>query len=220
MSEQFILQAETRTLFLKDIKQKRRDGLAPAVLYGFKQETIPVFVSSVDFVKLYNEAGTSTIIDVKVDGGDSVKAIIGEVQVHPVTSRLQHIDLKRVDMTSTLEASVELSFVGESIAVKGMGGSLTIQLHEIDVECLPSALVSELIVDISVLKTFDDVIRVRDLSVPAGITILQDQNAMVAMIQAPRSEDELKNLNQAVTEDVSTVAKQEKVKKEEEPESK
>ena len=218
MSQTFTLEAQKRDVLGRKVKQLRKTGNNPAVLYGLKQDPISLTINSFDFVRLYEKAGSSTLIDVVIDGAPAEKALIGEIRIHPVTNRLRHVDLKRVDMTSTIQASIKLEFVGESLAVKGLNGSLMTQLDGVDVECLPTDLVSEIEVDLAALETFEDSIYVRDLKVSDKLTILTDADQLVATVTPPRSEEEMAALDEEVVEDVTGVDVEEKGKTEEEGE--
>ena len=219
MPQIFTLKAEKRDVLGRKVKQLRKTGNNPAVLYGLKQDPVPLTINSFDFVRLYEKAGSSTLIDVVIDGAVAEKALIGEIQIHPVTNRLRHVDLKRIDMTSTIQASIKLSFVGESLAVKGLNGSLMTQLDAVDVECLPTDLVSEIEVDLAPLETFEDAIYVRDLKVSDKLTILTDEYQLIASVTAPRSEEEMAALDEEVVEDVTAVDVEEKGKAEEDGEA-
>ncbi len=216
MSQTFTLQAQKRTVLGKKVKNIRKTGKNPAVLYGLKEDSVPLTIDSLEFVKLYEKAGTSSLVDVVIEGGSTEKALIGDIQIHPVTMRLRHVDLKRVDMKKKITASVKLSFIGESMAVKGMNGTLTTQIDGVDVECLPTDLISEIEVDLSVLATFEDSIYVRDLNLSDAHTVLTDGDQLIATVKEPRSEEEIEALDSEVIEDISAVDVTEKGKTEEE----
>lgn len=214
MPDTLVLNAHVREERGRKANALRKTGKTPAILYGLQKDPAALTIDTLSFVKLYDAAGTSTLIDVVVDGGAPEKALIGEIQTHPVTDRLQHVDLKRVDMSVSIFASVPLEFVGESSAVKNLGGTLTTQIDELEVECLPADLPSSIEIDISILATFDDAIYVRDLKISDTIRVETDGNQLIAAVNPPRSEKELEDLNAAVVEDVSTVGVIEKEKKE------
>ena len=114
-------------------------------------------------------------------------------------------------MTEKMRTKVSLNFIGRSKAVKE-GGVLVKNLEEIEVECLPLDLPHEIKVDISKLKTFDDVIKIEDLAIPPKVKILENKDEIVATVTPPRTEEELKALEEEVEEKVEEV---EGVKKEE-----
>jgi large subunit ribosomal protein L25 len=141
--------------------------------------------------------------------------IIYEIQKDPVTSNYIHADFFQVRMDEEIEKEVELSYIGEAPAVKELGGVLVKSLDEITVKCLPADLPSEIEVDITVLKTFEDHITVKDLKISPKVKFDIDQETVVALVAPPRSEEELEGLSEKVEEDVTKV---EGVIKEEKPE--
>jgi large subunit ribosomal protein L25 len=102
-----------------------------------------------------------------------------------------------------LQTTIQLEFVGESAAVKALGGTLVKTLAEVEVECLPVDLPHNLVVDITSLATFEDVITVKDITLPKGVEMLTDLEETVAKIQPPR--DVEAELSTPVVEDVTKV---------------
>lgn len=183
----------------------RNDVNLPGVVYGARQDNISLVINYRDFVKLYDLVGGSSLIDLVVDGKDFGKILIHDLQYDPITNHINHVDLKRIEMGKEMEATVELEFVGEAPAVKEMGGTLVKNLVEVDVRCLPKDLPSELIVDLSVLKTFDDSVRIKDLVLPEGVVITSPSaNDVVAKAIPALTEEELKAMDEAGA-DVSKV---------------
>lgn len=213
--ETLTIAATAREVLGKRVKKYRLEGKTPAVLFGVTPESTPIVIDTKAFLAVYAKAGESTLIDVVLDNGTPIKTLVSEIQVHPVTSRILHVDLRRVDMNKTITASVKLNFVGESPAVKNFGGTFVSQIDEVTIKCLPSQLIHEITVDISKLATFDNTITIGELTVPAGVTIENNPETIVAMVEAPRSEEEMAALNEAVVADVTQVEKVEKKKKEE-----
>lgn len=184
------LEAKTRTDLGKKAEFVRQSGKIPAVIYGHGQENRNLELNYVEFEKILNEAGESTLIDVNVDGS-SVKAIIAEVQYEPVRNRISHVDFHQVNMKEKIHAHVPLEFIGESKAVKEDGGVLIHNISEVEIKCLPTDLIHEIEVDITPLNTFDDVITVKDLKVPASVEILHHESEdVVALVAAPKEEKE------------------------------
>lgn len=182
----------------------RRSGLIPAIIYGKKYENTPLQVDLKDFTHLYREAGSSNLVDLNIDG-KSVKSLIHEVQRHPMSNVITHVDFLKVDMKEKLKTEIPLEFVGETTLVIDQEGSLITSKDAVEVECLPADLVDHINVDISVLTDFDMNIKVEDLRVPEGIEILDDPEEVIALVQPPRSEEELAELDEAVVEDVEAV---------------
>ncbi len=182
----------------------RASGQVPAVIYGFGTEPTNVTINRNAFIKVLAAAGSSSVVDLSI--GEKVhQVLIGEVQRNVLTDFVTHIDFRAVDPKRKIEAKIPLVLVGLAPAVKELGGTLLQTLEEVEVVSLPSALVHEISVDVSSLKTFDDVIRVSNLIIPAGIEIKTDADMAIASVQAPRSEEELAKLNEAVDSDISKV---------------
>ena len=184
-------------------------------MYGHGTTTVTLSISEIPFQKIWNAAGESTLIDLRVDTDQPVKAIIQDVQCEPASGKILHVDFHQVNMKEKVEVDVAITFGGESPAVKELGGTLVKDHDTITVECLPQDLVKEIPVSLSVLKTFDEVLRARDLVLPKGLTLLSNPDDIVARVEAPRTEAELAELDQAVEEDVTKVEKVEKPKTEE-----
>ncbi len=182
----------------------REEGKVPSVMYGFETEPMNLVVDRNAFMKVYAKAGESMVIDLVVNGVTH-PVIIVDIQRNPVTDFVTHADFRRVDITRKIEAKIPLKLVGESFAVKNMGGTLIQALEEVDVMSLPNALVHEIEVDISSLKTFEDMLRLKDVIIPPGIEVQNDLEQAVASVQPPRSEEEMAALDAAVDTDVSKV---------------
>jgi large subunit ribosomal protein L25 len=189
----------------------RAEKKLPAVVYGANKEATPVTLDMAAFEKVWEEAGESAIVNLEgVKGVEGV--LIQEVAVDPLYGTPVHVDLLAVDANQEIEATVPLVFDGVAPAEKELGGVLVKVSQEVDVRTLPKDLPHEITIDISSLKTFDDVIRVKDIALPTGVTIVGDAEETVVLVQAQKEEEE------AVT-DASEVEVEEKGKKEEEGEA-
>ncbi|MFA6197669.1 MAG: 50S ribosomal protein L25 [Patescibacteria group bacterium] len=210
---ELVLTAQPRTKIGRQTKILRRDGILPAVLYGKNTETTPVQINYREFAKIFELAGESTLITLQLDG-KPFKVIIHDVTKNAVSDKFDHVDFHQVDLKEKVEAEIELQFEGTPPAVKDLGGVLVKSLDKIKVEALPQDLVAHIVVDISNLKNFDDIIHVSDLKIPDTLKILDRGDETVALVQAPRSEAELEELDKTVEDKVDQV---EKLVKEKEP---
>ncbi len=213
------LPARLRTAVGKHANALRRTSRVPAVLYGHGVANLNLDIDGGEFQKIFRQAGSSSLVDLVIDQDTPVRVLIHDVQRHPTATTVTHVDFYQVKMTEKLETDIELHFVGESPAVTERGGILVRAVDKVKVSCLPADLVPAIEVDISALKNFDDRIAIKDLTVPPGITIMDDAAMIVTTVTPPRSEAELEALNTAVTEDVAAVEKVEKPKAEEEGEA-
>jgi large subunit ribosomal protein L25 len=199
--EKLQLKAEVRPESKKSLNALRRQGVVPAVMYGHGIKTVSLSVNGSEFDRVLRKAGESTIIELMVDGKVH-PVLIHDIQIHFLTSRPQHVDFYQVSMTEKLKAKIVLEFVGDSIAVKNLGGVLVKALTEVEVECLPADLPHSIQVNIASLDVFGKSILVKDLVAPAKVKILTNGDETIAKVQPPRDvEAELA----PVVEDVSKV---------------
>jgi len=182
----------------------RAEGLVPGVVYGSGQEPQNIQFDRHAFVKLYEESGSSSIIELDVDGS-KVNVLMYDYQLDPLRDEVIHADFRAVDMNKPLEADVRLEYVGESAAVKGLGGTLVTPNETITIKALPAKLLKSVRVDLSKIKTFEDSFRVADLELPEGVEVITDANRTVAIVIPPRTEAEMAALDEAVEENVTDV---------------
>lgn len=164
----------------------RNSGQVPAVFYGFKRETTPIVVKKIDFTKIFKEVGETNTLTLETPSG-SFDALVHDIQHDPVTNEPIHIDFLAVDMTKEIEVDVPLEFVGESAAAKG-GGVLVKSLHEVKVSALPKNVPHGISVDLSALATMDSVITLKDIALPAGVTLVDDAETVVASMTVAKDE--------------------------------
>lgn len=211
------LKAKIRKITGKKTKTLRVEGQIPIVLYGhgFKAENLGV-VKNI-FVKVFAKAGSSNLVDLEIDKQKPVKVLIQDIQTDPISDEIIHADLYRVRKDRKLRTQIPLHFTGKSRAVADKEGNLITHKDSIEVEVLPDDLIDEIKVDISPLKTFEDMIKVADLEIPPTIEVLDDKNEIIANVTPPRSEEELEALEEEVEEDVEAVEveKEKKVEGEE-----
>lgn len=188
------LSTQARTETGKKVKDLRKQGKIPAVLYGHGLKNLNLSVPYNPFEKIYQQAGESSLVDLAVDNKKPVKVLIQAVQTDPVSDRFVHIDFYQVKMTEKITAEIKLKFIGEAPAVKELSGVLVTNLNYLKVRCFPQDLVHEIEVEVSSLKTFDDVIYIKDLKIPSKIEILEKTDEVVVTVIPPRSEEELKEL--------------------------
>ncbi len=211
------LKAKIREIKGSKVKNLRKSGQIPAVLYGEGVKNLNLSLDEKEFSKVFKEAGESTILDLEVENEGTKNVLIYDVQLDPVSDRLIHADLYQVDMTKEVTTEVPLVFEGESQAVKE-GGILVKNMHEVEVSALPKNLPHEIKVDLSLLATLDDVIKIVDLKLPEGVKIEASEDEIVASVTPPRSEEELEALSSETTVDVESVKVESEEKKKEKEE--
>ncbi|MFZ2154141.1 MAG: 50S ribosomal protein L25 [Candidatus Moraniibacteriota bacterium] len=211
------LKAELRDLKKDNLNDERTAGRIPVVLYGQGKENINVWVNNIEFEKVFQQAGENTVVELSIADGSKENVIIYDYQTNPLSGKIRHVDLLRVNMKESIETEIPLVFIGEAPAVKEKGGILVKVLDEVEVRCLPGNMPHEFNVDLSKLIDFEDRITVGDLVAPENVEIIDNPETVIASVTEPRSEEELAGLNEKVEEDVSKVsAVKEKVEETEE----
>ena len=163
-----------------------------------------------EFKKAFKTAGESAILILK--GLDEDKEVlVHEVDFEPVKGEPRHVDFYAIERGKKLTVTVPLEFVGESQAVKGLGGVLVKVMHELEIEVLPRDLPQHIDVDISAIVDFDTSIHVSDLKLPEGVEVTADAEEVVAL--ANEAVEEVFEEPEAV--DMDAIEVEEKGKKEE-----
>ncbi|RMH01964.1 MAG: 50S ribosomal protein L25, partial [Chloroflexi bacterium] len=185
--ERVTLTAEPRTVVGKKVNTLRREGWVPAVIYGQGEPEL-IQVKHNLLLKALRAAGMNQLIDLKV-GRKKHVVLTRDIQQHVTKGDLWHVDFMRVNMKETITTEVELVLVGESAPAEEGLGRVQQQLHTVEIECLPDALVSEIEVDLSQIKSPEDVIYVGDLAAPEGVTILTDPDTVVVSFAYTAAEE-------------------------------
>lgn len=209
----FSLQVKPRTELGKRAENLRQVGKIPGIVYGPGVTPQPVALEAPEFKKVYRQAGKSSLIDIQINAAEPVKVLIQEVQVHPLTLEPTHVDLRQINMKEKLTVAVPLEFVGEAPAVKELLGTL-VRVHDtLTVRCLPGALPSKIQVDLSKLQTFNDVVSVADLILPAEVEAVQGVRDVIASVTPPLTEEQLKKMEEESQVGVSAVKVEADIKK-------
>jgi large subunit ribosomal protein L25 len=169
-------------------RRLRRDGFVPGVLYGGEGKARAFFVEErVLRGALGGDHGVHAILDVVLEGQQKAHhAVLKDYQLDPRRSSLLHVDLHEVRLDRPIQAQVAVELIGEP-AGANFGGVLTQIVREVTVEALPTAIPDRLELEISALEIGDQV-RVSDIVIPDGVTLLDDPDAVAATVAAPRVE--------------------------------
>jgi len=201
-------------------KQIRKQGFIPAILYGHRIKNLVLTVEAKEFEEVYQEAGETSLIKLKIRAEQEKEkkermVLIQEVAKDPVTDKIIHIDFHQVKMDEAIKVEVPLVFVGSSLAVEKENGVLIKNIQSLEVEALPQDLPHEIQVDISSLKTFDDNIYIKDLTISEKVKAMAEPEEVVASVIPPRTKEELEELEEAPKEEVEEVEVEAKGKPEE-----
>lgn len=175
----------------KEIAKKlRAQGMIPAVIYGPGTEPIPLAVKANELKRiLYRYREEQIIFNLTLeDNGSSSKktALVKELQYHPVTDEIIHVDFYEISMEREVEVEVPVEIVGKAKGVE-LGGHLQQLLQTITVACLPGLIPDKIEVDVTELG-LGDVLRVKDLTPPEGVRYLDDPEEPIVTILAPEEE--------------------------------
>ena len=186
------LKLDRRTVIGKKVKRLRQRGVTPVHIYGADMGPENLQVDDITLNRLLLQVGSNIPVSVEYEGqGDEKVCFVREVQRHPVTEEVIHVDFLRVDVTQTVSAEVPLVLTGSSLAVTEMAGTLLQNVQSLLIEALPMNMPAEVTVDISVLVDFDASIPVSDVSVPGNVSVLNDPEDTIARVVPPRLETEL-----------------------------
>jgi len=206
------LWAELRTQLGRQAKISRAAGLLPAVVYGDGVPSQAIAVSQKEFKKAYHAAGESTLVTLHV-AGVPYNVLIHDIARDPVSGNTLHADFYAVRMDKALRAPIPLEFIGESPAIKNEGGVLVKVRHELTVEALPRDLPHSLAVDLAALAAIGDKILLKDITAPRGVKILGPEDEVIAVVEAPRSDEELAALKESPVADIAEVKTEQEEKK-------
>ena len=171
-------------------KKLRSQGRVPAVIYGgqTKPQNLEVISKELDDL-IHHSVSENLLLDLAVDNDARPKrlALVKEVQHHPLSGKVLHVDLHEVSETEKVTVSVSVESVGEPAGVKNGGGVLEHVLHKIKVRALPKDLPEVIHVDVSALE-IGKAIHIGDIQPPAGVEILGDKHISVLHVAAPLTE--------------------------------
>lgn len=186
------------------VDKVRSQGLVPGILYTKGEENIPIVAKQNELMKVIDNAGTSTLVDAVVDG-KTTKILFKEIQRHPYKNQILHFDLFGVNLKEKLKVMVPVVLENRD-NIRVQPSVLMQVLDEVEVECLPTNLPSEALVDVENME-IGDTILVSNLDVAniEGLTVLTDLEEVVATLSEPREEVEEEVSEDVEAADVPTV---------------
>lgn len=182
----FVLEAQTRIPGKgSELTEIRTNSKVPAVVYGFERDSQAITVDYSSLIKVLKEAGTSNVINLKINDQD-LEVIVKTYDQDPVTDKVTHVDFLITNKTRPLTTIVPIHFVGMSKAVKEQGGKLNIKNEQVLVKCLPADLPAVLTIDLAILENLGQSILVKDIPVSDQVTVLTNANDPVVAVGLPR----------------------------------
>jgi large subunit ribosomal protein L25 len=158
-----------------------REGKVPAIVYGHNTEPTPIVLDRLEFQKVFVKSGRTHLVDLSIEGRTE-KVLVREIQTHPRRLGPIHVDFYQVNLQEKIEVEVPVHLVGESAAVKRGDADILQPMHSVRIEVLPSEIPEAFEVDLTPLEEIESELRVSELKVPKGVTILDDPEDLVVKI--------------------------------------
>ncbi len=184
------LETKTRTTFGKKLRSLRKDGTLPLHVYGPGMESISLQSDTNKVVKILQEAGRTNPVKIIEESGKEHTTLVRNVDQHPATGEIQHVDFMRVDENKAIEVEVPVVLIGEAPGIRGGAGTVTQSIYSLSVLSKPFSVPSEIQADVSVLVDLEASIKRGDLKLPDGVELVGDPEISVAWIQPPRVAEE------------------------------
>jgi large subunit ribosomal protein L25 len=204
-----VLAATTRLEKGKSAAHLRKAGRIPAVVFGHGIESIAVTLDAHEFDVIRKKVHSNTIIELKIDGKEKKKVLVHGIQIDPRHRQLLHVDLFALKSGEEVTVEIPLHATGESYAVVRLGGTLLHNVAHVKVRALPEKLPESLEFSVDSINDFETVIHLRDLPLPAGVTLLSDPDEIVAKVAAPHVVEEPVAVEAPVEETPAAEAKPE-----------
>ena len=176
------LKASVRDLLGKSSRRLHGQGKLAAVVYGHNTKPTPLPLERLEFQKVFVKSGLTHLVDLVVDGARTEKVLVREIQTHPRRLGPIHVDFYQVNLEEKITVEVPIHLVGESAAVKRGDADILQPLHSLRVECLPSDIPEAFEVDMTPLEEIESELRISDITLPKGVTVLIDAEELVVKI--------------------------------------
>jgi large subunit ribosomal protein L25 len=187
----YVLNAQKRDLIGSKVKNLRKSGITPAVVFGKSVESLALAVNAVEFLKVYRQAGETSLIWLKVDGETKERpTLIKSMAFGPVKNEVLNIDFHQVNLKEKVTAFVPVELIGESELIHSGQAILSQNLNEIEVECLPTDIPEKFEIDTALLKEIGDSLKVSDLKASSEVEIITDLDSIVVSLSEPQKEEE------------------------------
>ena len=185
-----ILNTEKREIYGKKLRSLRKKGILPIHVYGPGMESIALQSDTNNVLKVIQEAGRTNPVKI-IDSDKEHTTLVRNVDQHPATGELQHVDFMRVDENKAIEVEVPVVLIGEAPGIRGGAGTVTQAIYSLSVLSKPFTVPSEIQADISVLVDLETNIKRGELVLPDGVELVGDPDIPVAWIQPPRVQEEV-----------------------------
>lgn len=197
----YVLNAQKRDLIGSKVKNLRKSGITPAVVFGKSVESLALAVNAVEFLKVYKQAGETSLIWLKIDGETKERpTLIKSMSFGPVKNEVLNIDFHQVNLKEKVTAFVPVELIGESELIHSGQAILSQNLNEIEVECLPTDIPEKFDIDTTLLKEIGDNLKVSDIKTTPEVEIKTDIDSIIVSLSEPQKEEEPLDTTVAETE--------------------
>ena len=205
MTEHNAIDFYQRNVLGKKVKQLRREGVTPVHMYDSSGSSHSLQVETKTLYQILATHGKTSPVTIRVGETDH-SAFVREVQRHPVSEEVIHVDFLEVDLSKSIRTQVPVVLVGESPAVRLHGGIVSQLIYSLEIDCLPKDIPSSIEIDISGLDEIDSSVLVSDIGLGANVTITSSLQENVVRIQAPRKVEDLPGEAELGAEDAAEAA--------------
>ena len=189
MQEQIELEIEAREERGKNAARRlRADGRTPGVLYGLEGDPVSFAVNSKEVARILASPSDRNKV-INLTGGVTASAMTSDYQVDPITGKLLHVDMRRVDASKPVAVEVDVVTRGIAYGVKTEGGLEDMILRTVRLECLPAAVPAQLELDLTELKVGDS-LRAKDIEVEDDVKVLTSPDSVIVRVVGRKAEEE------------------------------
>jgi len=199
--DQIKLKAIHREVKGKKVKNLRKDGRLPAIIYGQSMEPLSITLNLRETTKLLRDVGRSSVLTIELEGKE-YSALVRDRQRDILTGNYLHVDFLAISLTEKVRTQVGIVLEGEAPATKEFSAILITGLDRMEVESLPTDLPERIVVDISTIAGIGDGIYVKDLVIPDEVDILEDPEDMIVVATAPAMVEEEVEIEEEELEEI------------------
>ncbi|PIR43478.1 50S ribosomal protein L25 [candidate division WWE3 bacterium CG10_big_fil_rev_8_21_14_0_10_32_10] len=214
------VKAKLRNIKGSGVKKLRRKGILPAVVFSKGKDSKEIQINYIEFVKAYEEAGETEIIDIQIeDENKEVAALISEIQLHPLTNVILHANFHEVDLNKKVRVNIPIEYIGIEThpLIKNQSALFLPTYDEIEVQALPRELPQHFELRIESLKEIGDFLTVKDLKKTIDISkieiMVEDEETVIAKLDYAEMQEEPEEEERSV-EDIEVTSEKEETEEE------
>jgi len=204
--EQIELEVSSRKVLGKKVRSLRRKGITPIHLFGHGIESLALECDTAGLRGVLTKAGHTRLVNMKIDSGKKARTVVvRDIQREPLTGEALHVDFYQVKMKEKIRIEIPVVLVGEAPALKQKENTLVHEITSITVECLPGQIPASVELDVSSLAESEQVIRIGDIKMAEGVSLVNEPELVVVRISSRMVEKEIaaEEAEEAVAEEAA-----------------